>query len=267
MISFKECLEGKFQGRLDFPSVTLRSSTGHEIFLKFTSKDVLTEMTYEGRKDPWLGALCALVAGKTLNQLEELSEKDWDQFFQADQVYWDHKADTVDAVYFLPSELLKASLDKFRGRDYLYREPDALICRCFGVREQDVLDYVRSAEEPTPEGLAIVTKAGMGCRSCVPQITKWLSHHGPKSASRFYKERSRADWILEIDALLKTHTLAADWEMEVESFQGTQVVISFTKEASQKEIEAVTLKLQDFLGVLDSDLSFFLRRSRHLSNA
>jgi hypothetical protein len=36
---------------------------------------------------------------------------------------------------------LRSALDIYRGREYLYKEPEALICRCFGVRENDVLDY------------------------------------------------------------------------------------------------------------------------------
>ena len=258
-----------FQGTLDFPSVKVSSqSSGHEIQLKFDSKDVLLDITYQGRIDPWMGGLCAVSIGKTLNQLEELSWKNWDEFFQNDQTYWDLKAEKVDDVFFAPWELLKAGLDLYRGRDYLYRTSDPLICRCFGVRENDVLVYIRKAVDPTPEGLATETKAGMGCRSCVPQIKKWLSIHQPKAATHYYKEKTRASWLLEIDYMLSCFPQAQDWKMEVESFHGEQVIISFDKEVTQTEQENVSIELQDFLAAgLDSDLSFFLRRSRQREKA
>jgi bacterioferritin-associated ferredoxin len=269
MTSFKEYLQGMYQGNLDFPSIKVTSqSSGHELQLKFDSKDVLLDITYQGRIDPWMGAVCALSIGKTLNQLEELSWKNWDDFFQNDQTYWDLKAEKVDDVFFAPWELLKAGLDLYRGRDYLYRTTDPLICRCFGVRENDVLAYIRKTDDPTPEGLAAETKAGMGCRSCVPQIKKWLSIHQPKASGHYYKEKTRASWLLEIDYMLSCFPQAQEWKMEVESFHGEQVIISFDKEVTQTEQENVSIELQDFLAAgLDSDLSFFLRRSRQREKA
>ena len=241
--------------------VTLKSTT-HVLYLKFDSKDILTKATYLGPTDPWIGALCALAEGKTLHDLTHLCWKEFDEAFKDDQTYWDLKVEKADQFFFTALELLKAGLDSYRGRDYLYKESEPLICRCYGVRENDVLEYVRTSDDPTPEGLATFTKAGMGCRSCVPQLTKWLSIHMPKTESRFYKEKPRAHWLLEIDYMLSCFPDALDWKMEVKSFQGTQVVISYDKKVSQREEEDTANRLQDFLAAgLDSDLSFFLIRS------
>jgi bacterioferritin-associated ferredoxin len=269
MTSFKDYLQGMFLGTLDFPSIKVSSQlSGHEFHLKFDSKDVLLDITYQGRVDAWIGALCALSMGKTLSQLEEISWKHWDEFFKNDQTYWDLKAEKSEDVFFAPWELLKAGLDLYRGREYVYRTSDSLICRCFGVRENDVLVYIQKTDDPTPEGLATETKAGMGCRSCVPQIKKWLSIHQPKATQHYYKEKTRANWLLEIDYMLSCFPHSQDWKMEVESFQAEQVIIAFDKEVTQMELENVSLELQDFLAAgLDSDLSFFLRRSRQRANA
>ena len=269
MISFKEFSTGLNLSPIINPSVQVSlKATGHILFLKFDSKDILTSASYTGPVDTWLGSLCSLILGKSLFEMTHLSIQDWDKAYALDQTFWDLKLEIEEDFYFAPLELLRSALDIYRGREYLYKEPEALICRCFGVRENDILDYIRSTNGPTLEGLATVSRAGMGCRSCVPQLTKLLSMNLPKSQVRFYKEKSRADWLLEIDDRLRRFPEAQEWEMEVESFQGTQVSITFKKKVSQAEEEVVSAKLQDFLGDgLDPELSFFLIRARQRSNA
>lgn len=269
MINFKDFVSGLHQSQIENPSVQVTSKlTAQTLFLKFDSKDVVIKASYTGAVDPWLDSMCSIVSGKTLSDMTKLSWRDWDQSFEHDQTFWDLKAEKADEFFFTPLELLKAGLDTYRGREYLYKESEALICRCFGVRENDVLDYVRSTDDPTPEGLATASKAGMGCRSCVPQLTKWLSIKMPKSQNHFYKEKTRAHWLLEIDYMLNCFPESADWKMEVKSFQGSQVSITFDKKVSQAEEEEVSVRLQDFLAAgLDSDLSFFLIRARQRSNA
>lgn len=269
MINFKDFVSGKNHAAIENPSVQVASKlTAHILYLKFDNKDTLTQASYLGVLDPWIGSMCSIVSGKNLGEIATLCEKAWDQAFEHDQTFWDLKTEKEDDFFFAPLELLRAALDIYRGREYLYKESEPLICRCFGVRENDVMDYVRSTDDPTPEGLATISKAGMGCRSCVPQLTRWLSIQMPKTQARFYKEKPRAHWLLEIDYMLNCFPEAADWKMEVKSFQGTQVSIHFDKDVTQAEVEKVSVELQDFLGAsLDSDLSFFLIRARHLSNA
>lgn len=269
MTNFKDFIDGLNHTQIENFSVKVTSKKPVQtLFLKFDNKDVLTKASYFGTVDPWLGSMCTIINGKTLNELATLSWKHWDELFGHDQIYWDLKTEKAEEFFSNPLELLVAALDIYRGKEYLYRESEALICRCFGVRENDVLEYVRSTDDPTPEGLATASKAGMGCRSCVPQLTKWLSIKMPKKQTHFYKEKTRAHWLLEIDYMLNCFPESEDWKMEVKSFQGTQVSIFFDKNVSQLEEEEVSVRLQDFLAAgLDSDLSFFLIRNRHLSKA
>lgn len=269
MTRFKDFASNLNRDSLDNPSVKVTlKSTGHTLFLKFDTKDILTNAKYLGPADPWLGSLCSIAVGKTLFDLSNADQNFWDKSFQQDQTFWDLKNEKIHQFFFPALELLNACIESYRGKEYLFKEAEPLICRCFGVRENDVLEYVRTTNDPTPEGLATFCKAGMGCRSCVPQLTKWLSIHTPKTEGRYYKEKPRAHWLLEIDYMLSCFPEALDWKMEVKSFHGTQVTIEFDKEVSQREEEETANRLQDFLSAaLDSDLSFFLIRSRHLSKA
>jgi bacterioferritin-associated ferredoxin len=268
MKKFNELLHQQaFNHPVEFPSASL-TFENHTLSLRFDSKDILIEAGYTGLTNPWLSALCFLIQGKPLNELLYFSWKELEEAFKDDQSFWDFRQEEQDKFIHKPFELLKAALDLYRGRDYLYHETSPLVCRCFGVRESDILEHLQKEAVPTLDTLAGVSKAGMGCRSCVSQLKRWLVLNESKKHHRYYKDRPVADWVLEIDYMLSCYPKAFDWKMELEAFKGKQVVISFDKDISQREEEATTKELQDFLGrALDPDLAFFLRRARHFSNA
>jgi bacterioferritin-associated ferredoxin len=267
MKKFKDFLTGAHNSNIDFSSVTVALNQ-HTLHLKFDSRDVVLSAGYTGPRSPWLSSLCYLTEGKTLNEISLFSWATWDEAFKNDQTYWDIRQEEDDHFFQAPLELLKASLDVFRGREYLYQESSPLICRCFGVRENDVVSFLKKENLATLDGLSGETKAGMGCRSCVPQLKRWLVLHESKKFNHHFKEKAFADWLLEIDYMLSCFPQSLDWKMEVQKMKGNQVSISFDKDVSQKEEEIVAKELQVFLAAgVDSDLGFFLRRARHFSKA
>jgi hypothetical protein len=236
--------------------------------LRFDSKDICLLAGYIGPAHPWLSALCFLSEGKSLGELMLLSLKDFTQAFRDDQDFWDLFQEESETFFFTPLELLHAALDVFRGREYLYRQSSPIVCRCFGVRESDIVEHLTKEALPTLLTLAELSKAGMGCRSCVPQLKRWLVIEEARKSHRFYKERPIAEWLLDIDNKLSRFPKSSDWKMELSSFKGNQVIISFDKEVTQREEEQTGKELQDFLGAsIDSDLGFFLRRCLHFSKA
>jgi hypothetical protein len=268
MTKFKDLLVNKaFNSRIEFPSVSVVLKN-HTLEISFDSKDVVKSAGYLGEVNPWLSSLCHLIKNKPLAEITHFNWNVWDNAFKDDQLYWDLKQEE-EALFFNEAlELLKASLDVFRGREYLYQETSPLVCRCFGIRESDILEHLQSEKTPTLDTLAGVSKAGMGCRSCVPQLKRWLVLHETKKHSHHYKDRAASEWLLEIDYMLSCFPKAAEWKMEVMSFKNAQVMISFEKEVSQMEEEKTGKELQDFLRAsLDEGLTFFLRRARHFSKA
>lgn len=262
MTKFKDLLNEKSHFKkltTSSVSITLKTVT---LYLRLDSKDVIQEASYEGKYSPWYSSLCDFIPGMPLLDATLLTKNHWEKVWAHDQVFWDLWQEKEEAIFFEPLEALRAALDVFRGRDHLYTEQSALLCRCFGVRERDVSEFLITEKEPTLEKLTAFSKAGMGCRSCIPQLKRMLDVNKPHT-DRHYKEKSRADWLLEIDYMLSCFPEAEDWKMEVQSFKEKQVIISFNKKVSQKEEEEVGLRLQDFLGAaLDLDLGFFLRRAR-----
>lgn len=268
MTRFKDLiLTSEFNKSSDFPSVEVKLHP-FTLAMKFDSKDVLLHASYTGPLNPWMNSLCWLIKGKTLNELSAFTWKTWEESFKDDQHFWDLKQEEEERFFHKPIELLKAALDVFRGKEYLYQEESPLICRCFGVRESDILEHLQAEKVPTLDSLAGVSKAGMGCRSCVPQLKRWLVLHETKKHSHHYKEKAVSEWLLEIDYMLSCFPHSLEWKMEVQKFKGNQVIISFDKDVSQKDEEKIGKELQDFLGAsVDPDLGFFLRRARHFSKA
>jgi len=108
----------------------------------------------------------------------------------------------------------------------------------------------------------------MGCRTCVPQLKRWLVDSDEKKTGRHYKLRPIADWLVQIDYHLAKFPHGEDWKMEVRGMKDARVTISFDKKVTQTEEEAMARELQLFLGrAVDLDLAFFLRSSRHFLNA
>ncbi len=268
MNKFRELISTKaFNKALEFPSV----SVTHEntiLHLRFDSKDVVVNSSFEGPFNIWLSSLCLLVQGKTLNEISLMTWESWKIFFKDDQVFWEILSEEEVKFFHRALEMCHAALDIYRGREYLYQEESPLVCRCFGIRESDILSHLQATEIPTLDTLAGESKAGMGCRSCVPQLKRWLVLHETKKQNHFYKDRPAAEWLLQIDESLARFPKFHEWQMEVQKFKGNQVSISFDKDASQIEEEKTGKELQDYLArEVDSDLGFFLRRARHFSKA
>ncbi len=256
-----------YQRLIENPSAEVLNSL-YKLQLRFDSKDILYQASYQGPINPWMSSLCYLIEGKTLGELGQFSKDNWKSSFKDDQSFWDFYQEEEELFIFWPTEILKAALDIYRGRDYLYKDTSPLVCRCFGVREKDILEHLQKEELPTLESLGNSSNSGMGCRTCVPQLKRWLTVNGAEKRERFFKEKSPANWVTEIDYLLSCFPHSLDWKMEVISFNQGVVVISFEKEVTQSDEESMGKELQRFLAAaLDSDLSFFLKRARHLSKA
>lgn len=262
MQKFKSLVQNFVSRRIDFSSVSI-SSGKTTLYLRFDTKDRLIEAEYEGKFNIWLSAICEYSKLKTLKELRSLSWRELDDFYKEDQSYWDAKQEKIGHVFFPEKEVFNAALSLFLGQEILYKNQSPLICRCFDVRESEVLEYLQNNQAPSLEGIGTLLKAGMGCRSCLTQLKRWLLD-GQKT-QRNFKNKSYSDWIFEIDYMLNCFPKSQDWKMEIKSFKNQQVIIEFIADVSQIEEEEVGKELQSFLSAgLDPDLSFFLVRARHL---
>jgi len=262
MLKFKELNLKYFNNKIEAPSVSL-NHIKTILHLRFDSKDRLIDVGLEGFSTIWLSAISNWALNKTVSELKNLSWKELDHFYKTDQLYWDTKQEKINNVFFPEKEHFLAAVSLFLGKEALYKPQSSLVCRCFDVRENDILGYLKTSTQPSLEDLSTKLKAGMGCRSCLDQLRRWLPTKSQNSKT--FKNRSYSDWVIEIDYLLSCFPKASEWKMELKSFRNNQVMIEFSADVKQSEEEKVGQELQSFMGAgLDPDLSFFLVRSRHL---
>src|SRR5690606_39064983 len=152
MTSFKEVITSdKYNRRLDFPSDSL-SNGEQTLFLQFDSKDQLVNASYSGKKSCWLNVLCEIGVGLTLSELRSLAWDKYEDRFEKDQLFWDLRQEKEIDFFFKEYERFLEALGLFQGREYLYEEKSPLVCRCFGVREEEVLSYLNK-DDSSLEGL------------------------------------------------------------------------------------------------------------------
>lgn len=262
MIKFKDLLlTNSFHKKLEAPSASAQSSSSlRRLDLRFDSKDVIFTTGYSGKPDIWYEALCQCLVGMRFTEAQDFSWKNFDETYGDDAFYWERKSEALDHIFFESFELLRTALDVYRGREYIYGESSPLICRCFGVREADVMSFLKGQEIVTLEKLAQETKASMGCRSCLPQLKKLLNVP-LESEKRLVAGKSKADWILCIDEALRIFPFTEEWQLRLEEFSRNSVIITYDLQVTQKELETVGRKLQGFLGSETTpEFVFFLRR-------
>ena len=242
----------------------------HTLDLKIDSQDKILEATYQGQPHVWLDFLMRFLIGKTVNEAHLLTPEILKKSLYREQKLLDLLSESSHDIFFAPLELLTFTLDKYLGKNYLYHEDSPLVCRCFNIKERDVVDYLNSEEHPTLAGLGVKTKAGLGCRTCKPQLERWMKVVAPegKNPKRYFKNRPVADWLILAEEKLSLFPMQNEWKMEITSFKDATVTVEYEKSVSQREEEEVGRELQTFLGeAVDLDLSFILSRSRQRSKA
>jgi len=108
--------------------------------------------------------LCESLTARTLGELHGLPEAELMELitdglggFPSDRVQ-------CAAVVF---EALRTALIKYRiGRLEEFQGEKALVCTCFGVTEQTVVDLISSQNLTRLEDVVRVSRAGSGCGSC-----------------------------------------------------------------------------------------------------
>jgi len=223
------------------PTISTTSVDGHVLHLKIDKAELVSEVSFEGANDSQFQDLCAKIVGKTVDQILK------DDFYK---LVPEIQYGPGDYIWSKSLELLRATLFRYLGKAFLYESLDPVVCHCFGIKRSELLTKRE-------------TRAGKGCRSCIPYLTDGNTTSLPsKSNSRYFKNISFADWLLLTDEKIKKFPMANDWGVHISGMNSYSITIHYTKEVSQKEEEQMNVLIQDFLRAeVDSDLSFFLSRS------
>ncbi len=71
-------------------------------------------------------------------------------------------------------EALEAAIADYRGVEKTRHEKGNIVCKCFGVTDEEIRRVVRENNLRTVEDVTNYTKAGGGCGQCKPEIEKLI---------------------------------------------------------------------------------------------
>ncbi len=113
-------------------------------------------------------ALTELIIGKTVEEALKITNKDIAEYLGGLP-----KAKMHCSV--LGQEALEAAIRNYRGEPAMpHSHEGKLVCKCFGVTDQQILKAIRENNLSTAEEVTNFTKAGGGCGDCMPEIQELL---------------------------------------------------------------------------------------------
>ncbi|MBK22732.1 MAG: hypothetical protein CME70_01900 [Halobacteriovorax sp.] len=148
------------------------------LFLDFNKQDVLQGLYYTIPKgSKW---------GLQLSELAKECEKK--SFFELQRGV-ETSNTNCDSFFDLPSFLLKEALEIYRGKVPALNElkkcvDDELICRCFGIYKNELLDVLDSNPEFKEKDLTNATRAGAGCSTCLGDFQELFSEARVRQAKK-----------------------------------------------------------------------------------
>lgn len=153
----------------------MASHDGYSLYLDFDKRDRLKGLFYEGE-------------GKLLNSFESLAKASEGKNFQELQSLQIELSEPK-SFFNIPLYLLKRALDSYRGKApalfKLKNEPEEeLICRCFGIYKEELLDSLEENPEFGKKELTNATKAGAGCTSCLVNFQEVFAEFKSRQARK-----------------------------------------------------------------------------------
>ncbi|GFM36977.1 Fe-S cluster assembly protein NifU [Desulfovibrio psychrotolerans] len=111
-------------------------------------------------------ALTEMLIGKTVAEAEKITNKDIAAFLGGLPKEKMHCS-------VMGQEALEAAIKGWRGEVVEQHEHEGeLVCKCFGVTDEQILRAIRENNLTTVEEVTHFTKAGGGCGDCIPDIQR-----------------------------------------------------------------------------------------------
>lgn len=147
-------------------------------------------------------------------------------------------------------EALEAAIRNWRGEPAVphAHEDGNLVCKCFGVTDQQIIRAIRENNLKTVEEVTAFTKAGGACGECLPEIQRILDHELKRESPVEVKARKpmtnvqRMQKVLKvIDEEIRPRLEADGGDIELVDVDGKRVVVSLRGRCSQCRSSEVTI--------------------------
>jgi NifU-like protein len=187
-------------------------------------------------------ALTEMIIGKTIEEAEQLTNKDIIEYLGALPKQKVHCS-------VMGREALEAAIYNYRTGKTLDRKLDGeVVCHCFGATDKEIEKLAREQKLTTAEEVTDACKAGGGCGQCIPEI-ETIIHRviGEEKAETEEKPRltqlQKIKLIEEtIDRQVRPILRRDNGDLELHDVDGDRVFVKFVGACVSCPVSAVTLK-------------------------
>lgn len=142
------------------------------LYIKVDDKGVITEARFKtfgcGSAVASSSALTEMILGKTIEEAARITNQDI--------------ADYLDGIppekmhcSVMGREALEAAIANYRGVTVAKEQQGKVVCKCFGVTDEEIRRVVRENRLTSVEDVTHYTKAGGGCGQCKPAIQRLIT--------------------------------------------------------------------------------------------
>jgi NifU-like protein len=142
------------------------------LYVKVNDDGVIEEAKFKtfgcGSAIASASALTEMIKGKSVEEASRITNQDIADFLGGIPPEKMHCS-------VMGREALEAALNNFKGLSPSVEELGNVVCKCFGVTDEEIRRVVRENRLKTVEDVTHYTKAGGGCGQCKPEIEKILA--------------------------------------------------------------------------------------------
>ena len=192
--------------------------------------------------------LTEMIIGKTLDEVKKITNKDI-----ADQLGGLPQQKMHCSV--MGREALEDALKKYYGEDsdewqeieigHEHHGEDKIICTCFNVTENQILEAIKVNGLKTVEEITNYTKAGGACGRCKSQIKTIIENYWKNTESKPI-ELTQTQKILKIskviDQQISPQLQKDGGDIELVDIEGNKVIVKLTGMCSSCKNASMTLK-------------------------
>ncbi|MBT6324487.1 MAG: hypothetical protein HOJ35_00820 [Bdellovibrionales bacterium] len=249
-------------GLPDFFNFSSEEVDGIKLFLDIDLKNnKLNSFFYKSSIDnEWIIYLSLLSEMLKSKDLSEIMQMSWESFYYylSDPFYFDDELainfideydDGLLPLENLPLSILFKTLNKYLGwHKAIEEKKEKLICRCFGVYENEVLSLIQETPSIKTIDITNYLNAGGGCTNCISDLQEMITDYQS---------------ISPVQLLLKTQEIIDQWkesqnivgEIEVEKKIENKVLVSSSVILSDNLITSLKSEVQSIFNHLIVEMS------------
>ena len=236
-----------------FPSLTIpwQGPSYHvQMALTIDPQDKIQELAYQITgtcpERPLYEALAQMLKARSIYEAQTIGWKEFDKFFGEDQDYLAYRNSLARPLLTTAIQLFYQGLANYQGK--MSRPPGTspLVCRCFSVFEQEIIDYVQDHPESTLKTLTGTLLAGGGCTRCSQDLRKYLAAHGKADKKPM---KGRAQLALEVYQFFCHWRPSDKMELDILDISPETVIVTPLGLTTEEELGIFDEYLQEHLSL------------------